>query len=123
MSDVSGLPKNGNNTAPRLVEFIENKLNSLAKWDLIQYFYNNPTLMGPAPKIASLTGRDLRLVDHELREMAASGLLDVQDQSGVKVYRLSADRDMLTMVEQFLRACDNRQFREAAIYQTIMARR
>lgn len=110
-------------TNPKLVEFMENNLNSLAKWDLIQFFYHNPKLLGPAPKIASLTGRDLRKVEKELKEMAATGLLDVQEKSGVRLYRLSHQREMQVMIEQFIHACDDRRFREAAIYHTVTSTR
>ncbi|MEL6273213.1 MAG: hypothetical protein AAFR22_25635, partial [Chloroflexota bacterium] len=104
-------------------DFMQHKLDSLAKWDLIQFFYNRPDLIVTAPKIASLIGRDLRKVDHELKEMADRGLLEAHDQSGVKVYQLAEDRQTRALVEQFVRACDNRQFREAAIYHTMSVRR
>jgi len=109
-------------TSPRLIDFIEHKLDSLAKWDLIQFFYRKPSLVGPAPKIASLTGRDLRQVETELREMAAAGLLNAQKKGGVVVYRLCDSSETRELVAQFVRACDNRQFREAAIYRTVARR-
>lgn len=108
-----------NEATPQLVEFMENKLNSLAKWDLIQFFYNKQEIIVTAPKIASMIGRDLRKVDLELKEMAEKGLLEVQDQSGVQVYKLAKDKETRALVEQFVHACDNRQFREAAIYRTM----
>jgi hypothetical protein len=104
---------------PQLIEFMENKLNSLAKWDLIQFFFRKPSLLGPAPKIASLTGRDLRRVEVELKDMAYHGLLDVQEKSGVKLYGLSSNPETRRLIEQFVRACDDRKFREAAIYYTV----
>jgi hypothetical protein len=109
-------------TPPQLLQFIEHKLNTLAKWDLIQFFHRKPSLVGPAPKIASLTGRDLRQVESELREMASEGLLDAQKKSGVVVYSLSGNPEVQSMVTQFIHACDNRQFREAAIYHTVSRR-
>lgn len=108
-----------NEAPPQLVEFMEHKLDSLAKWDLIQFFYKKQEIVVTAPKIASMIGRDLRKVDMELKEMAENGLLDVQDQSGVQVYKLAKDKQTRALVEQFVRACDNRQFREAAIYRTM----
>ena len=108
---------------PKLIEFIDTKLDSLAKWDLIQFFYSKPNMVGPAPKIASLTGRDLRKVEQALREMAATGLLEIEERSGIRVYRLSSNREVRMLVHQFLQACDNRQFREAAIYHTVCAKR
>jgi hypothetical protein len=108
---------------PQLIDFMQHKLDSLAKWDLIQFFYRRPDLIVTAPKIASLIGRDLRKVDLELKEMADRGLLETTDQSGVQVYRLAEDRETRALVEQFLKACDNRQFREAAIYHTMSMKR
>lgn len=120
----SYMPSNmSDQTNPKLIEFIDNKLDSLAKWDLLQFFYRKPDLHASAPKIASLTGRDLRKVENALLEMARSGLLDVQEESGVRVYNLASNREIRLLIEQFLRACDNRQFREAAIYHTVCASR
>jgi hypothetical protein len=107
---------------PKLVEFMDTKLNSLVKWDLIQFFYRKPNLVGPAPKIASLTGRDLRRVEIELREMVATGLLESQKKSGVVLYSLSPDMEIRHLIEQFVHACDDRKFREAAIYHTVSKR-
>jgi len=98
---------------------MEHKLDSLVKWDLIQFFYKKPEMVCPAPKIASMIGRDLRKVDHELKDMAHRGLLDARDESGVKVYSLSTDEKTRKLIGQFVQACDNRQFREAAIYHTV----
>ncbi len=111
------------NATPQLIEFMEHKLDSLAKWDLIQFFYHKPETVLTAPKIASMIGRDLRKVDKELKEMAARGLLDTYEQSGVQVYQLAKDSTTLALVKQFLQACDNRQFREAAIYRTMTIKR
>ncbi len=108
-------------TAPQLIEFIENKLDTLVKWDLLQFFYHKPNMLGTAPKIASMIGRDLRKVDLELREMAARGLLEAQEKGGVKVYRLATDKPTRRLIEQFVRACDDRRFREAAIYHAVTA--
>jgi hypothetical protein len=105
-----------------LMQFIEQKLDSLVKWDLIQFFYRKPSLLGPAPKIASLTGRDLRQVEGELKEMAASGLLTVQQKSGVRLYRLTDDNRTRHLIQAFVNACDDRKFREAVIYQTVRKR-
>lgn len=108
-----------NGAPPQLIEFMEHKLDSLVKWDLIQFFYRKPEMVCPAPKIASMIGRDLRKVDRELKEMAHRGLLDVKEKSGVKVYSLSTDDKTRKLIGQFVQACDNRQFREAAIYHTV----
>jgi predicted ArsR family transcriptional regulator len=110
-----------NDATPQLLEFMEHKLDSLAKWDLIQFFHRKPSMVGTAPKIASMIGRDLRKVERELKDMAAKGLLEAHDKSGVKVYRLIEDKETRALVAEFVNACDNRQFREAAIRRTVGA--
>jgi len=119
MQTQDTFPHAADNTTPQLIEFIDDKLDSLVKWDLIQFFYRKPGLICSAPKIASMIGRDLRKVDYELREMSQRGLLDTRDKTGVRVYCLSTDDNTLKMIAQFVKACDNRQFREAAIYHTV----
>ena len=54
--------------------------------------------------------------------MAYHGLLDVQEKSGVTLYRLSSNPETRHLIEQFVRACDDRKFREAAIYHTVSKR-
>lgn len=109
--------------SPKLIEFMERKLNSLVQWDLLQFFYRKPNMVNTAPKIASMIGRDLNKVERELKEMVAKGLLEAHEKSGVRVYRLSSEPETRRLVEQFVMACDNRQFREAAIYHTMAAKR
>lgn len=108
---------------PQLLDFIKDKLDSLAKWDLIQFFHRSPGIQGTAPRIATLTGRDLRGVEQELKDMVKTGLLEVENSSGVKVYRLSRDHDVRLLVGEFIRACDDREFREGAIYATLQSKR
>ena len=119
MQTQDTFPQTASNATPQLIEFMEHKLDSLVKWDLIQFFYRKPDMVCPAPKIASMIGRDLRKVDYELKEMAQRGLLDVKEKSGVKVYSLCTDENTQKLIAQFVQACDNRQFREAAIYHTV----
>jgi hypothetical protein len=106
-----------------LIDFIDNKLDTLVKWDLVQFFYHQPKMTTPATKVASLTGRDLRRVSAVLREMAADGLLHVEDRSGVKLYRLTDDLTLREQITRFVAACDDRHFREAAIYHTVQSNR
>lgn len=109
--------------SPKLIEFMERKLDSLVKWDLLQFFYRKPNMVSSAPKIASMIGRDLRKVERELKEMVAKGLLETYEESGVRVYALSTDTETRQLVEQFVLACDNRQFREAALYHAMVSKR
>jgi predicted transcriptional regulator len=106
-------------TQSRLIAFIDSKLNSLAKWDLIRFFDRYPDKIISAPKVASMIGRDLVRVEKELKEMMNSGLIERVAQSGVRVYRLSQNPETRSLVQQFLHACDDKRFREAAIYHTV----
>ncbi len=110
-------------TDSHLFDFMRDKLDSLAKWDLVHFFHQHPGIVGPAPRVASLTGRDLRDVQRELTEMASNGLLEVDATSGVKVYRLTTDKAVRAMISEFVSACDDRRFREEAIYLTMSAYR
>jgi hypothetical protein len=108
---------------PRLLEFIQTRINSFIKWDLVRFFHDNPHTTDTADSIARYTGRDVRTVEPELIQLARDGLLDMEDLSGLRVFTLAGDSDTRDLITQFIAACDDRQFRVKAIYHVIRSLR
>ena len=108
---------------PRLLDLIQTRINSFIKWDLVRFFHDNPHTTDTADSIARYTGRDVRIVEPELGQLARDGVLQVEDLSGLNVYTFTADRDTRELISSFIRACDDRQFRVKAIYHVIRSLR
>ncbi len=109
--------------APQLLEFLKTKVNSFIKWDLVRFFHENPNTTDTAENIARYAGRDVAIIEVELDELVGAGVLERQRIGDLQVYSLVSDMEMRSLVEQFIRACDDRQFRVKAIYHIIRGMR
>jgi len=109
--------------APQLLDFLKAKVNSFVKWDLVRFFNENPNTADTADNIARYAGRDLATIKTELDELVDAGVLTRQYIGDMAVYALKDDPAMRSLVEQFVLACDDRQFRVKAIYHIIRGMR
>jgi hypothetical protein len=101
------------------INFLQHKVNSFIKWDLVRFFHDNPHTADTAENIAGFIGRDTKTVLRELDGLVANEVLDAALISGVKVYRFSPDAQMRHLVADFVNACHNREFRVKAIHYVI----
>ncbi len=108
---------------PLLLEFIQSRVNSFIKWDLVRFFHDNPHAADTTENIARYIGRDTRMIESELKGLVRAGVLQQNQMSGVSVYALTNDRKVREMVSSFVGACNDRQFRVKAIYHVIRAMR
>ncbi|MBZ0277040.1 MAG: hypothetical protein K8I60_12900 [Anaerolineae bacterium] len=108
---------------PALLGFLRDKINSFVKWDLVRFFHDNPHAADTAENIARYTGRDLRTIVDELDGLVASGVLEENEISNLRIYTLVSDPAMQSMVGKFVQACDDRTFRVKAIYHVIRGMR
>ena len=109
--------------APQLLEFLKNKVNTFVKWDLVRFFHENPNTTDTAENIARYAGRDVGTIEVELDELVGAGVLRRQRIGDLTVYSLIEDAAMRSLVDQFILACDDRQFRVKAIYHIIRGMR
>nr|HID14652.1 hypothetical protein [Anaerolineae bacterium] len=108
---------------PRLLEFLQTKINSFVKWDLIRFFHDNPHTTDTADNIARYAGRNVETIRTELAQLARDGVLEENRLGDMTVYSLAPDRQIRELLEQFVRASDDRQFRVKAIYHIIRGTR
>ena len=114
----------GGDIDPQILEFLQTKVNSFIKWDLVRYFHDNPYAADTAENIARYIGRDADPIGGELSALVKSGVLQRREPSpDVFVYSLSSDPSVRELVSRFVRACNDRQFRVKAIYHVIRAMR
>ena len=109
--------------APQLLEFLKTKVNSFVKWDLVRFFHENPNTTDTAENIARYAGRDVSTIEVELDELVGAGVLHRQTVGDLNVYSLADDPHIRSLVDQFILACDDRQFRVKAIYHIIRGMR
>lgn len=104
---------------PRLLEFLRTTIDSFVKWDLIRFFHENPYTTDTAQNIARYAGRTDEAIRKDLAELAESGVLEENQLGDMTVYSLTGDREMRQLLEEFVEASDDRQFRVKAIYHII----
>ncbi|MBC6937584.1 MAG: hypothetical protein DWB42_17360 [Chloroflexi bacterium] len=108
---------------PQLLRFLRDKVNSFVKWDLVRFFHDNPHAADTAENIARYTGRDVRTITDELAGLVEAGVLERNEFSSQTIYALASDADMRRLINDFVLACDDRQFRVKAIYHVIRGMR
>jgi hypothetical protein len=108
---------------PGLLDFLRDKVNSFIKWDLVRFFHDNPHAADTAESIARFTGRDVRTIQDELAGLVEADVLLEKEVSGVKVFTLANDAAIRELLNKFVLACDDRQFRVKAIYHVIRGMR
>ena len=104
---------------PHLLTFIRERVNTFVKWDLVRFFHDNPHTVDTAANIARYTGREVGTIQADLTELVESEVLQLSHVGGQAVYKLHTDRTTRTLIERFVRACEDRQFRVKAIYHVI----
>ncbi len=104
---------------PIWVDFLRNKVNSFIKWDLVRFFHDNPHTTDTAENIGRYTGRDVRAITRELNDLVEVGVLELRVVSGHEVYKLADDEEMSGLINDFVSACHDRDFRVKAIHHVI----
>jgi len=108
---------------PRLLAFLRTKVTSFVKWDLIRFFHDNPHTTDTADNIARYAGRDVEETRTELAELAEAGILEESQLGKMTVYSLALDSEIRSLLDLFVAASDDRQFRIKAIYYIIRGTR
>jgi len=108
---------------PQLLEFLQRTVNSFVKWDLVRFFHDNPHTTDTADNIARYNGRSVEAIRPELIELTQEGVLEQNQLGDMIVYSLTLDPQIRELLEQFVKASDDRQFRVKAIYHIIRGTR
>jgi hypothetical protein len=103
----------------RLLAFVREKVDTFVKWDLVRFFHDNPHAANTAENIARFAARDPRTVEQELQELVTSGVIEASMAGNTRIYRYSKDQETRELIQAFVNACDDRDFRVRAINQVI----
>ena len=107
----------------RLLQFLKKQVNSFVKWDLVRFFHENPNTADTAENVARYAGRDPAAIEQELAQLADSGVLRGELVGNLTVFSLATDQEMRELIDKFVQACNDRQFRVKAIYHIIRGMR
>ncbi|GAB4520246.1 MAG: hypothetical protein OHK0046_30210 [Anaerolineae bacterium] len=102
-----------------LLNFLHKKINSFIKWDLIRFFHDNPHTRDTAENIARYTLRDSKTIERELEGLVKGQVITVEEIAGFRIYALTDDPDVRKVINDFMEACHDRQFRVEAINRVI----
>jgi hypothetical protein len=116
---VQSQPAPSVDMSPQWQKFIETKVNSFIKWDLIRFFHDNPHIQDTAESIASYVGRDTQTVIRELDGLVSNHVLMSNDHTHVKIYQMTDDLETRDLIRDFVAACFDRSFRVKAIHYVI----
>jgi hypothetical protein len=105
--------------SPQWQEFLETKVNSFIKWDLVRFFHDNPHIQDTAENIAGFVGRDTKTIIRALDGLVLSRILNTNEHSHVKIYKLTDDAETRSLIHNFVAACFDRNFRVKAIHHVI----
>ena len=100
-------------------DFLRNKVNSFIKWDLVRFFHDNPHTRDTAENIARYTGRDVAAIEDELNGLVQVKVLNATEVSGLSIYELYPEEKTRKLIDRFMTACHDRQFRVKAIHHLI----
>ncbi|NLS79730.1 MAG: hypothetical protein GXY76_20980 [Chloroflexi bacterium] len=112
-----------NDMDPALLDFVKEKVNTFIKWDLLRFFHGNPNTADTAENIARYVGRSAAAVKAEAQELVDDGLLQIRLVADLPIYTLTQDRENRTLIDQFLGACEDRDFRVKVVYHIIRGMR
>jgi len=116
---VQSQPSPSVEMTPQWQDFIEKRVNSFIKWDLIRFFHDNPHIQDTAENIAGYIGRDTKTIVRELDGLVKAEVLSVSDQNKLSIYRLTGDIETRDLIRDFVAACFDRNFRVQAIHHVI----
>ncbi len=112
-----------NDMDPQLLDLVKTKVNSFIKWDLVRFLRENPNTADTAENIAKYIGRSAATVEPELQGLVESQILERKSVEGMPVYSLTPEAGTRELLDRFIEACEDRQFRVKVIYHIVRGMR
>lgn len=112
-----------NDMDPQLLDLVKTKVNSFIKWDLVRFLRENPNTADTAENIAKYIGRGAATVEPELQGLVESQILERKSVEGMPVYSLTPETGTRELLDRFIEACEDRQFRVKVIYHIVRGMR
>lgn len=104
------------------LSFIQTKVTTFTRWDLLRFFNDNPHTLDSADNVAQFIGRETAAVQASLDNLVRAGMVESEQRGDVFIYRLSEHPEVRQTLTDFIRACHNREFRARAIRTIIQSK-
>jgi hypothetical protein len=98
-----------------LDHFIREYLDSFCSWDLLVFLAHNPDSVDTARGLATRIGRPVPEITQCLARLVQKGVVEGASAFGDEVFRLSADQDLLAVLNRFARQQGEPSLRAAAV--------
>lgn len=92
-------------------EFLERYVDSFIAWDLLIFFFHNPSSCDSADNIAARLGRTKSDIVPSLEKMVSNSLLDKKLSFGEEVYFYAASKELSERIKEFIDALESREKR------------
>jgi hypothetical protein len=106
---------------PRVLSFIRHHVTTFTRWDMIRFFHENPHTQDTAENLARYVGRSPELIQQEVQEMVAEGILRTFSRGQHTVYLLTDEADTRQLIRDLVEAARDRSFRMKLVYHILRA--
>ncbi len=94
-----------------LANFLKNVVNSMAKLDLINFFFSNPYTIDTVDGLALRIGRRVEGIEKTVEELSEAGILEKRVQGELVLYAFVPGNKWYELIERLLKSLDTRETR------------
>lgn len=108
-----------NDMPPELLQFVRDTVTTYVKFDLLRFFHENQFTYESVETIAHLVNHDQNAIKAALEELSQQGILEETTVDETKLYCLSKNGPTRQLVQAFVAACEEKEFRVKVIFHII----
>jgi hypothetical protein len=108
-----------NDMPPELLQFVRDIVTTYVKFDLLRFFHENQFTYESVETIAHLVNHDQNAIRAALEELSEQGILEETTVDETKLYCLSKNGPTRQLVQAFVTACEEKEFRVKVIFHII----
>jgi hypothetical protein len=108
-----------NDMPPELLQFVRDTVTTYVKFDLLRFFHENQFTYESVETIAHLVNHDQNAIKTALEELSEQGILEERIVDETKLYSLSKSGPTRQLVQAFVTACEEKEFRVKVIFHII----
>jgi hypothetical protein len=108
-----------NDMPPELLQFVRDTVTTYVKFDLLRFFHENQFTYESVETIAHLVNHDQNAIKTALEELSEQGILEGTTVDDTRLYCLSKSGPTRQLVQAFVNACEEKEFRVKVIFHII----
>jgi DNA-binding transcriptional ArsR family regulator len=91
--------------------FLDNVIDSLVKWDLVNYMQQNPSDKATFVELAGLIGKPSEEVHKALQELSEAEVVELENDGSTTYYRFKPSKKWQTNIDEFAQGLMDRNTR------------